>query len=227
MHTTEAKIAELKVLADQLRERRAEDLKSVGVFMTDHGSSIPGEEEVAGAEVKMKHVFGHQPEIDDLEPIHKGKERAGDQVPTMLDVANPKDAIGQTKAPMHMLPLVAQVWGALGMYEGALKYGEKNFRYATVRSSVYVSAAKRHLERWQEGQDRDPKTRVKHLGSVIACCAILLDAELQGTLADDRHITLDVDLDTVFNDAMEVVANLHEMHGHDVRLLDQREVEEV
>ncbi len=44
----------------------------------------------------------------------------------------------------------------------------------------------RHLEKYKNGEDRDPKTKVHHLGSVMACASIILDTEACGKLIDDR-----------------------------------------
>lgn len=99
---------------------------------------------------------------------------------------NPKDAIGMTKLPMHLIPGTAKAHLALAFLEGALKYGKYNWRVAGVRSSIYLDALERHLEKYKNGEDTDPKTRVNHLASVMACAAIILDASAKGKLTDDR-----------------------------------------
>lgn len=99
---------------------------------------------------------------------------------------NPKDAAASDRLPLHLIPSVALQWLALALYEGAWKYGRANWRRAGVVTTVYTAAAARHLKKYEAGQDADPKSRVHHLGNVMACCAILLDAELAGMLDDDR-----------------------------------------
>ena len=99
---------------------------------------------------------------------------------------NPKDAIGTTKLPMHLIPGTAKTAMALAYLEGALKYGKYNWRIAGVRSSVYLDALERHLEKYKNGEDSDAVTGVPHLGSIMACCGIILDAALVGKLNDDR-----------------------------------------
>ena len=47
-------------------------------------------------------------------------------------------------------------------------------------------AAKRHIDACIAGEDIDPLDGTRHLGNVMACCAIILDAEEAGTLDDDR-----------------------------------------
>lgn len=99
---------------------------------------------------------------------------------------NPKDAMGVQKVPMHLVPGSAKAYLAMAFLEGALKYGKYNWRIAGVRSSIYLDAMERHLEKYKNGEDCDKVTKVPHLASIMACCAIILDAELVGKLKDDR-----------------------------------------
>lgn len=103
-----------------------------------------------------------------------------------LKPTNPKDAIGSDKLPLHLWPETATVLGSLALLDGALKYGRGNFRVVGVRASIYVDAAKRHLNRWFEGQDTDPDSGLPHLAHALACIAILVDAKEAGKLNDDR-----------------------------------------
>jgi hypothetical protein len=99
---------------------------------------------------------------------------------------NPKEAIGDTKLPLHLWPSTATAYGCLGFLEGALKYGKQNFRSMGVRASTYLSAAKRHLDAWDEGEDVTPDTGIPHLANAIACVAILIEAVVAENLNDDR-----------------------------------------
>lgn len=99
---------------------------------------------------------------------------------------NPKDAIGAKKLPMGLVPDIITAEAALAFTEGALKYGRFNWRVAGVRSSIYHDAMRRHLAKWQNGENRDPVTNVHHLASVIACAGIIMDAAICGKLNDDR-----------------------------------------
>jgi hypothetical protein len=101
---------------------------------------------------------------------------------------NPKDSIGSTKIPIHLWPTTATIMGALGLQDGALKYGRSNFRAAPVRASIYYDAAMRHLMAWFEGRQRDPDSGLPDLAHALACLAILVDAECAGTLIDDRMV---------------------------------------
>ncbi|WP_414444621.1 dATP/dGTP diphosphohydrolase domain-containing protein [Burkholderia sp. 22PA0106] len=100
---------------------------------------------------------------------------------------NPKDSIGSSKLPFHLWPETASALGALALLDGALKYGRSNYRAAPVRASIYYDAARRHLAKWFEGEETDPDSGVPHLGHVLACLAILVDAGAAGTLIDDRN----------------------------------------
>lgn len=106
---------------------------------------------------------------------------------TEIDKAtNPKDALASTRLPLDLVPDTVEAYAALAFAEGAAKYGAYNWRTAGVRASVYHSALKRHLAKWHNGERADNTTGVPHLASVIACAAILLDAEVCGQLTDDR-----------------------------------------
>jgi hypothetical protein len=110
---------------------------------------------------------------------------------------NPKDAIGATKLPLHLVPATLKVYACLAFVEGAAKYGAYNWRVAGVRASIYKSALERHLEKWWNGEWEDPVTHVPHLASLIACAGILLDAKLCNKLTDDRPpaVALSEDVD--------------------------------
>lgn len=127
---------------------------------------------------------------------------------------NPKDAVAGNKVQMHLVPDSLKVNAALSFTEGALKYGAYNWRKTPVKASVYRSAADRHLAKWWNGEQVDPETGVPHLASVIACCAILLDAGLVGTLIDDRPPQAPVG--SLMNEQEGQVAHLKELFkGYD------------
>lgn len=100
--------------------------------------------------------------------------------------ANPKDVQGMKKPPLHLVPATASLHEAMAFLDGASKYGPYNWREHPVMASVYVSAAKRHLDLWFEGQQTSIDSDVHNLGAARACLAILIDAEAYGNLIDDR-----------------------------------------
>jgi exonuclease V gamma subunit len=102
---------------------------------------------------------------------------------------NPKliQALKDGKAPLEYLP-----WGSLQevawvMKSGADKYGRFNWRIDKIRASTYVAAIARHaLLEWAQGQDEDKDSGRHTLAHVVACCLIVMDAQAQDTLIDDR-----------------------------------------
>lgn len=103
-----------------------------------------------------------------------------------LKDTNPKTAIGDTKVPLALCSPIASAHWALAQYVGMRKYQAWNWRVAGVRGSTYISAIKRHLDAYVSGEELDPADGSHHLGNIMACAAILLDAQAAGKLNDDR-----------------------------------------
>lgn len=99
---------------------------------------------------------------------------------------NPKAQQGMKKPPMHLVPAAGNVHEAMAFKDGADKYGPYNWRNDPVDVSTYIAAAQRHLDLYRNGQDYTSDTGVHNLGAVRACLNIILDAEAQGNLIDDR-----------------------------------------
>lgn len=140
-----------------------------------------------------------------------------------LKHTNPKDIIGSTKLDMGLIPDPALAHLALAFMEGALKYGRYNWRHAGVRASIYHAAARRHLAKYWNGEWADPATNVPHLASVMACCAIILDAQFLNKLTDDRPPAAE-NLGQMFDSLTEVMAELKEQfkdhHPHQYTIDD-------
>lgn len=107
---------------------------------------------------------------------------------TSATSTNPKDINGSAKVSISKLPAVGIAHGAMAMMDGARKYGPYNWRAKDVQASIYVDAIYRHLMDWFEGHELASDSKVHHLGHALACCAILLDAQANGCLVDDRPI---------------------------------------
>lgn len=105
-----------------------------------------------------------------------------------LPDGNPKTVFGLAKPGFAAIPPVALIHLGAAMQNGREKYGLMNWREKNVSASVYRDAMERHLLAWWDGEQVAPDSGVHHLGHVMACCAILLDAEAQGALNDDRPI---------------------------------------
>ncbi|MCA8985824.1 MAG: hypothetical protein KDA76_19060 [Planctomycetaceae bacterium] len=100
---------------------------------------------------------------------------------------NPKDIVGSRKPALHLVPPSANILEAVVFGHGADKYGGAyNWRVKPVRTSIYISAAMRHLAQWLDGQNDDAESGISHLAHARACLAILIDAQTTASLIDDR-----------------------------------------
>lgn len=124
---------------------------------------------------------------------------------------NPKDAAAQSRIPLWLLSPIAKAHWALAQFAGMLKYGAWNWRAAGVRSSVYTSALSRHIDAYISGEEHDPIDGTKHLGNIMACAAILLDAEAAGKLTDDRPPS--VSLRPTYADLEFLMQNLQDKYA--------------
>jgi hypothetical protein len=127
----------------------------------------------------------------------------------MIEWKNPKQAAGSARSPLRFVPDTILFYLSQAFAEGALKYGSFNWRRSTVVASTYKEACLRHISKWWNGEDKDKKTKVHHLANAAACIAILLDAELNGTLDDDRPPALD--LGPLVKETERVLAHLKKM----------------
>ncbi len=99
---------------------------------------------------------------------------------------NPKTRFGLAKPSISLIPGPALVHMADAFRDGAVKYGPANWRDDPVSASTYTNAALRHLLSYWDGEDNAEDSGVHHLAHAAACLAIILDAEAQGSLKDDR-----------------------------------------
>ncbi|MGX9389637.1 dATP/dGTP diphosphohydrolase domain-containing protein [Nitrobacteraceae bacterium UC4449_H16] len=128
----------------------------------------------------------------------------------MLD-PNPKKLMGDKKPPLHLLPLSGMIHQSLAHMDGDLKYGFENWNDKPVEKLTYIGAALRHMELYKYGETYTRDTRVHNLGGVMACCAILIDAELNGNLIDNtKHSKATCDL---LHTAEGIVAALKKMQA--------------
>lgn len=125
---------------------------------------------------------------------------------------NPKDAIGDKKVPLWLCSPIAKAQWAVAQFVGMVKYGAWNWRSAGIRSSIYLSAMQRHLDAYMSGEEVDPSDKTPHLGHIMACAAILIDAEAAGKLTDDRPPS--VDLRPAYAEIEAQMALARENYGH-------------
>jgi len=110
--------------------------------------------------------------------------------------SNPKHAFGLRKLPFRNLPMTALIHWAAAAAHGADKYGSYNWRSSGVDTEIYYDAILRHLIAWRDGESLDPESGAPHLAHVMACAAILMDAETYGVASrpwylDDASLSRD------------------------------------
>ncbi len=80
---------------------------------------------------------------------------------------NPKTSVGSRKFSLSVMSSAVTAEIAVGMLEGARKYGRHNWRDEGAMASVYWDAACRHLIKWWEGEDIDPDSGLPHVVKAI------------------------------------------------------------
>jgi len=126
-------------------------------------------------------------------------------------LTNPKDMVGVTKLMLNLCSPIAKAYWAMAQFAGMLKYGAWNWRAAGVRTSVYLAAMQRHLDAYMSGEEHDPVDGTHHLGNIMACAAILLDAKAADKLTDDRPPVLG--LRHVYSECETLMAKLKEQYA--------------
>ena len=91
-----------------------------------------------------------------------------------------------SKPDISLIPYIALQAEAKAFAIGETKYGRYNYCKGHL-SSQLVAAAQRHLLAWFDGEENDPIDGQPHLGSVRACCAMILRQQELGTLKDNRY----------------------------------------
>jgi hypothetical protein len=125
---------------------------------------------------------------------------------------NPKDAIGDKKVPLWLCSPIAKAQWAVAQFVGMVKYGAWNWRSAGIRNSIYLSAIQRHLDAYMSGEEVDPVDQTEHLGHIMACAAIIIDAKAAGKLVDDRPPS--VALRAAYATVEKQMALARENYGH-------------
>jgi hypothetical protein len=100
---------------------------------------------------------------------------------------DPKAEACKGKPQLQLIPPVSLIECSKALLCGANKYGQYNWRFSEgVKVMDYLGAIKRHTDQFLEGQDLDDESLASHLGHIMATCAIILDAQSQGQMIDDR-----------------------------------------
>ncbi len=140
-------------------------------------------------------------------------------------MSNPKDKIGSRKWRQYCVIPARVAWEVgIAHLVGCLKYGRHNWRAAGIVSSVYVDAAKGHIDQWWEGEDLDPESHAHHLAHAISGLNILLDCILRNNWVDDRPPKT-VDLDLIRTETQAKVDRLFEMFPNPVEPVTELNVD--
>lgn len=111
-------------------------------------------------------------------------------IDTMAEIVvkdtNPKTIYGKAKPAISLIPAPSLVHIADAFRDGANKYGPANWRNDPVSVTTYADAALRHLFAWFDGEETAEDSGVHHLAHAAACLCILMDAQEQHSLVDDR-----------------------------------------
>jgi hypothetical protein len=112
--------------------------------------------------------------------------------------ANPKQAFGDKKVRLQLVPPVIEIYASLALGEGADKYGIYNYRDIPVEMMTYIGAIRRHLCALLDGEYMDPgywadidgvRTWIPpkpHIAGIIASAGIIADCWERGTIIDNR-----------------------------------------
>lgn len=108
-------------------------------------------------------------------------------------MSDPKSAQGADKIPFAALPWAVVAEAAVGMGEGAIKYGPHNWRTSNgIEAMTYIEAAQRHLVSYVLGEDIDPDSGLPHITKAITSLMVLRDAQINGVCSDDRPLATPV-----------------------------------
>ena len=103
----------------------------------------------------------------------------------MTYTSNPKLKSGTAKLDYSVVPDTAEVEWVKCHAHGDAKYGYHNWRETGVDVRTYYSALRRHLAAFLSGEKIDRDSGAHQLGHVMACAAIMLDADVKGVLINN------------------------------------------
>ena len=109
---------------------------------------------------------------------------------------NPKHiaAMKEGKIPFQYIPMGPMAAVARVMKGGADKYGVRNWLKDKIIASTYEGAIGRHtFMEWAQGVDVDKDSGEHPLAHVVASCLIVMDAQANGMLVDDRDRCQSID----------------------------------
>lgn len=159
-------------------------LSSNGWYTIDDVESLDWRHCDEGTEVCIAHA--------DERPMHFPDFKSCDAIVSGGRLMYRKDGNPKSRAAIGKKPCISDIPTSALMALanvhslGALKYGRYNWRESGVSDTVYIDAIGRHLLEWWNGNLTDEESGESHLAHVMACCAILIDAEKHGKLNATR-----------------------------------------
>ena len=143
---------------------------------------------------RPSHSLVSAPTLTDISSPDPGRGHYMEEAPTgtpktisqATAVVAKKDDVG--KADLAIIPEVALVEMSKAFTVGEKKYGRYNYLAGGFTICRITSAMIRHGYAYLRGEEYDPKDGQHHLGSVLACAAMLLDLRKRGKLIDDRYV---------------------------------------
>ena len=90
------------------------------------------------------------------------------------------------KPDLSLIPRISHAEHAKALQVGTRKYGRYNYTKGHEASQL-MAAMLRHATAWFSGEESDPVDGQHHLGSVMACCSMILHEMELGTMIDDRY----------------------------------------
>jgi hypothetical protein len=101
-----------------------------------------------------------------------------------------KDEAG--KPDLSLVPHCVEVAIAEALMDGEIKYGRYNYCKGH-RVSKLLAAVKRHVGRFQDGEDVAADSGLSHLSHALANLAMIVHEMQLGTLVDDRYKPADTE----------------------------------
>jgi hypothetical protein len=121
-------------------------------------------------------------EVDEMRPVNEWRVEAHD-VPTLDDTRAKRFNSG--KVPMHYVPLDMLQGLARVLEDGAVKYGNDNWRLGAP-ATEQIDSLLRHLSKLQSGEVLDEESTLPHVDHMIFnCISLRLALEKEGKIGKD------------------------------------------
>jgi len=194
-HPTTAELMIAAKLAKDITDKQSMSVstgQTVGFYpqatkLSDEWVSVKGASSLSEANCLAKQACCKK-EIDpyaslsqkEIEELNKGREDL------YTDSTNPKDLFGEKKVRLGYCPPSLEIAASLAFTEGASKYGAYNWRDKSIRMTIYLEAASRHLKAYFDGEDIDSDSGLPHTFKALACIGLIIEGVESGNIIDDR-----------------------------------------